>query len=97
MAGFFIDTGVLAFRDPDAGSRRYNVDSPLVIEWRALTVALIDRLAALVRQRLGRDAAALPLPRILQGGTWAAGRKVARERRADGSPPLRVVSDGTVF
>jgi hypothetical protein len=39
----------------------------------------------------------LPLAKILQGGTWAAGRKIARERRADGSPPLRVVSDGTVF
>jgi hypothetical protein len=95
--GLFIDTGVLAFRDPDAGSRRYNVDSPLVIEWRALTVALIDRLAALVRQRLGRDAVALPLPRILQGGTWAAGRAIARRQRADGSAPVQVISDGTVF
>jgi len=95
--GLFIDTGVLAFRDPDAGSRRYNVDSPLVIEWRALTVALLDRLAALVRQRLGRDAVALPLPRILQGGTWAAGRAIARRLRPDGSAPVQVISDGTVF
>jgi len=39
----------------------------------------------------------LPLPRILQGGTWAAGRAIARRLRPDGAPPLRVISDGTVF
>ena len=48
-------------------------------------------------QRLGRDAASFPLAKVLQGGTWAAGREIARARRADGSPPIKVVSDGTVF
>ena len=43
------------------------------------------------------NAASLPLAKILQGGTWAAGRAVALERRADGSPPIKVISDGTVF
>jgi hypothetical protein len=50
-----------------------------------------------VRQRLGRDGNLLPLPKILQGGTWAAGRAIAQRLRADGSPPLQVISDGTVF
>jgi hypothetical protein len=95
--GLFIDTGALALRNPDDGKRTHDVGSTLVVEWRALTVALLDRLAGLVRQRLGRDARQLPLPRILQGGTWAAGRAIARRLRADGSPPLRVISDGTVF
>jgi len=95
--GLFIDTGVLAFRDGAAVGGRHSVDSPLVVEWRALTVALIDRLAGLVRQRLGRDAEALPLPKILQGGTWAAGRAIAQRLRGDGSGPVRVISDGTVF
>ena len=36
-------------------------------------------------------------PRCLQGGTWAAGRELAFARRADGSPPIKVISDGTVF
>jgi hypothetical protein len=31
------------------------------------------------------------------GGTWAAGRLIARKTRADGGPPFHVVSDGTVF
>jgi hypothetical protein len=39
----------------------------------------------------------LPLAKVLEGGTWAAGRIIARRLRADGSPPLNVVSDGTVF
>ena len=68
----------------------------LVVEWRALTVALIDELAPLVRGRLGVDAAALPLACILEGGTWAAGRRLAAQRR-DGLPPLSILSDGTVF
>ena len=77
--------------------RWHTVDSTLVVEWRALTVALLDRLAALIRRRLGVGAEALPLAKILQGGTWAAGRQVARQLRSDGGPPLAVVSDGTVF
>jgi hypothetical protein len=34
---------------------------------------------------------------MLAGGTWAAGRAAARERRTDGGPPIRVASDGTAF
>jgi hypothetical protein len=95
--GLFIDSGVLAFRDAEDARRRHEVSSPLVVEWRALTVALLDRLAALVRLRLRRDAHDLPLARILQGGTWAAGRMLARRLRPDGAPPVAVISDGTVF
>ena len=74
-----------------------NVASPLVVEWRALTVALLDRLADMLRRRVGLDAVSLPLAKILQGGTWAAGREMAFARRPDGSPPVKVISDGTVF
>jgi Protein of unknown function (DUF1688) len=95
--GLFVDIGVLAFRDADAARQEHEVASPLVVEWRALTVALLDRVADGVRQRLGLDAASLPLAKILEGGTWAAGRWLARERRADASPPVKVISDGTVF
>jgi hypothetical protein len=68
-----------------------------VVEWRALTVALLDRVAGMVRDELGLDAERMPLAAVLEGGTWAAGRELARERRSDGGPPLRVISDGTVF
>ncbi|KRR25807.1 uracil phosphoribosyltransferase [Bradyrhizobium lablabi] len=95
--GLFVDAGVLAFRDPADAQREHDVASPLVVEWRALTVALLDRLADLLRQRVGLDALSLPLAKILEGGTWAAGRAMAFERRPDGSPPVKVISDGTVF
>ncbi|WMT78909.1 DUF1688 family protein [Bradyrhizobium sp. Ash2021] len=95
--GLFVDTGVLAFRDPEAAQQEHEVASSLVVEWRALTVALLDRIADGVRHRLKLDATSLPLAKILEGGTWAAGRRLARERRADASPPVKVISDGTVF
>ena len=95
--GLFIDTGVLSLRDPAAAAREHTVDSELVVEWRALTVALLDRLADIMRQRLGMDRRSLPLAKILQGGTWTAGRTIAKQLRPDGGPPLKIVSDGTVF
>ena len=95
--GLFLDTGVLALLDPADAAREHEPASPLIVEWRALTVALLDRLAVRVREHLQRDAADLPLARILQGGTWAAGRELAAERRDGGAPPLKVRSDGTVF
>jgi hypothetical protein len=95
--GLFIDTGVLTFRNPAAAAGQHDVSSTLVVEWRALTVALLDRLAQRFRQRLGFDAESLPLAKVLQGGTWESGRALARERRPDGSPPVKVISDGTVF
>ena len=95
--GLLLDLGALRLRDPALARQALPVDHAAVVEWRALTVALLDRLAPLLRVRLGRDETALPLSRLLEGGTWAAGRAVAAERRPGGGPPLRVVSDGTVF
>jgi len=95
--GLFVDLGVLVLRDAADASRSHEVDSALVVEWRALTVALLDHLADKVRARLNRDAESLPLASLLEGGSWAAGRAAAFERRADGSPPIKVISDGTVF
>jgi Protein of unknown function (DUF1688) len=95
--GLFVDARVLALRDPAEAAREHEVDSPLVVEWRALTVALLDRLAAAVRAKLNKNAGELPLAKILQGGSWAAGRELAFARRGDGSPPIKVISDGTVF
>ncbi|WP_431201453.1 URC4/urg3 family protein [Bradyrhizobium betae] len=95
--GLFVDHAVLRLRDAADAGRAHAVDSLLVVEWRALTVALLDRLAGLVRAKLGRTPETLPLASILEGGTWAAGRAIAFALRPDGSPPLKVISDGTVF
>jgi hypothetical protein len=95
--GLFVDSGVLALKDASDASRAHRVDSDLIIEWRSLTVALLDRVAELLRQRLGLNAEELPLARVLEGGTWRAGREIAKELRDDGGPPLQIESDGTVF
>lgn len=95
--GLLIDTGVLCPKDPVVLEKAHAASSELVVEWRALTVALIDRLAGRVRARLGLTSEELPLARVLEGGTWAAGRRIAFERRADGAPPFGVLSDGTLF
>ncbi len=95
--GLFIDTGVLEPRHADVTGRAHAPSSEVVVEWRALTVALLDRVASSVREILGLDRATLPLARVLEGGTWRAGREVAREQRPDGAPPIRIESDGTVF
>jgi hypothetical protein len=95
--GLFLDAGVLHLKNPAETSEAHAVDSRLVVEWRALTVALLDEIAPLVRTKLGLDARAFPLAKILEGGTWATGRRLARERRPGGAPPLTVISDGTVF
>jgi hypothetical protein len=95
--GLFLDLGVLELVDQRARDVEHEVWSDLVIEWRALTVVLLDRLAEAVRSKLGLSADELPLARVLEGGSWATGRAVASELRPGGPPPLRIISDGTVF
>lgn len=95
--GLFVDMGVLTPRDPTSLAKSYEAGDEFIVEWRALTVALLDETGKLVRQRLDMDEKSLPLAKILEGGTWAAGRRIARERRAEGTPPVTIVSDGTVF
>jgi hypothetical protein len=95
--GLFVDGGVLAPKDPRALSDTHAVGSALVVEWRALTITLLDRIAGEMRRQLGLHPDELSLAQVLEGGTWRAGRELARERRADGAPPIRVHSDGTVF
>jgi hypothetical protein len=92
--GLLIDTGVLELAHAGDCAVPHDVGSELVVEWRALTVTLLDELASRVRELLG--APQTPLACILEGGTWAAGRQIAGELRG-GDPPLAIRSDGTVF
>jgi hypothetical protein len=94
--GLLVDTDVLVPRHGGVVHEAHRPGDEVVVEWRALTVALLDRLAPLVRAQLGPAGCALPLASILEGGTWAAGRLLADERRS-GAPPIAVESDGTVM
>jgi hypothetical protein len=95
--GLFIDGGVLVPKHSAMLRAVHDVGSPVVVEWRALTVALLDRTAERLRARVGLNSEALPLARVLEGGTWRTGRVLANEKRPGGGPPLWVISDGTVF
>ena len=94
--GLLLDSGVIRLKDPAQATRTHQAGDELVVEWRALTVALLDELAPKVRGILGLSAAQLPLACVLEGGTWAAGRVLAQRLRG-GTPPLNIASDGTVF
>jgi hypothetical protein len=94
--GLLLDTGAIVPREADLARRTWSAGDEPIVEWRALTVALIDDVAARVRQAFGRDARTLPLAQVLEGGTWAAGRALAQSLRG-GLPPLSIDSDGTVF
>ena len=94
--GLMIDTGLLRLRDESAAAEIWQPGDEIIVEWRALTVALMDDVAAAVRGQLHLDENHLPLARVLEGGSWAAGRELAQRHRG-GLPPLKVASDGTVF
>ena len=94
--GLLIDSGVIVPKDPAFLSRTWKVGDEFIVEWRALTVALLDEVAPRVRKVLDRTEEELPLACVLEGGTWAAGRALAQRLR-DGAPPLLIESDGTVF
>lgn len=101
--GLFVDLGVLQLREPsmqeyvDAG-REFDTGSELVVEWRALTVVLLDYVWEGVLEKLNKTKEEFPMTRLLQGGTWAAGRKLAQDKRGETrSSPIPLRSFGTVF
>ncbi|MNS77083.1 hypothetical protein D3C72_1106570 [compost metagenome] len=95
--GLLLDRGLISLKDKNLLSQSHKPESELIIEWRGLTVSLLDRIGDQVRNKLNKSAADFPLAKVLEGGTWWAGRKAAKALRADSSPPLKIESDGTVF
>jgi len=94
--GLLIDSQVIVPKDPAFLERSWKVSDEFIVEWRALTVALLDEVAPRVRKVLNRTEEDMPLACVLEGGTWAAGRALAQRLR-NGAPPLMIESDGTVF
>lgn len=95
--GLFIDFDVLTFKNPKDKEHEYEVGSEVVVEWRALTICLLEVVAKEVRTILGKTIEELPMPKVLQGGTWAAGRAIAKIKRADGGSPLNIRLNGITF
>jgi hypothetical protein len=95
--GLLVDAGALRPKQSSLLTETFAPGDEAIVEWRALTVALLDRIGQHVRLHLGMDATQLPLVKVLEAGTWFAGRVLAAERRPGGGPPIAVASDGTVF
>ena len=95
--GLLVDAGALRPKQRVLLEKAFKPGDEAIVEWRALTVMLLDRIAEHVRLHLGLDAARLPLVKVLEAGTWFAGRRLAAERRPGGGPPIAIESDGTVF
>ena len=95
--GLCLDLGLLEVKDTAILQKCHLPGSEVIVEWRALTVSLLAKIAASIRQELDLNATQLPLVKVLQGGTWTAGRKIANQLRLGGIPPLQIESDGTVF
>ena len=83
--------GYDATRDLALG--KTHIETPI----EGMEAPLLDQVGAHVRIHLGMDATQLPLVKVLEAGTWFAGRVLAAERRPGGGPPIAVESDGTVF
>lgn len=95
--GLFLDLGLIELKDKTFETCGLTPEMPVTIEWRALTVTLLDELALRLQRKLNFTAKELPLAKVLEGGSWWAGRKVAAEKRQDAGPPVKIISDGTVF
>ncbi|MCD8487268.1 MAG: URC4/urg3 family protein [Desertifilum sp.] len=95
--GLCLDLGLLQPKSNRILEQAHQVDSEVIVEWRALTVILLDKIAQVIREKLQLSETELPLVKVLQGGTWTAGRKIAAELRPGGIPPIQIDSDGTVF
>lgn len=97
--GLFVDFGVIELK-PEFGNERneFKPDHEVIVQWRALTVCLLDRLAPILRENLSVSEEEFSLPKMLEGGTWKAGREIAKEKRPEtAGPPINIISDGTVF
>lgn len=103
--GLLVDMGVLELKKPvleqglvAAGSSAvplFPVDSDAIVEWRAVTVVMLDKILVLVNDKLKAN---LTLAQLLEAGTWKAGRIIAAQKRPTTSgPPIDIISDGTVF
>ncbi len=93
--GLLVDLGVLAPKNAAIRDAVLPIGDELIVEWRALTVALLDRVADGVQKALEKTPQELPLSCVLQG-TWSAGRAIAAKLRPNGTPPIRV-ADSTIL
>lgn len=95
--GLFVDDGVLVPRHDGVTGHVHEVGSEVIVEWRALSLALLAHVGEGLRETLSLEGDALSAACVIEGGTWAAGREAAKERRDSGAPPIEARTEGTIF
>ncbi|OJJ48447.1 hypothetical protein ASPZODRAFT_93088 [Penicilliopsis zonata CBS 506.65] len=77
----------------------FTADDDVIVEWRAVTVGLLDELLDEVNSQIGLCGPdQLSLAQMLEAGTWKGGREIAEVSRPNTKePPIMICSDGTVF
>ncbi|KAH7240391.1 hypothetical protein B0J15DRAFT_553263 [Fusarium solani] len=105
--GLFVDLGVLTLKPEALREGRklsgqelpmFNATSDTIVEWRAMTVALLDELHKLVALEFEKSGSALNMAQMLEAGTWKGGREIASKLRpATKSSPILIDGDGTLF
>ncbi|BEJ16131.1 hypothetical protein CspHIS471_0507360 [Cutaneotrichosporon sp. HIS471] len=104
--GLLVDHGLLTVRDlPDSAYPNgrdappvLSPSDPAVVEWRAATVAALDKIHEGICAKLSVTTQQLQLAQVLEASTWKGGREIAKAKRpATGGPPIEIISDGTVF
>uniref|UniRef100_A0A8H7NPQ4 Uracil catabolism protein 4 n=1 Tax=Bionectria ochroleuca TaxID=29856 RepID=A0A8H7NPQ4_BIOOC len=105
--GLFVDLGVLTLKDDDlkeglkaSGEAlpKFDASSDVIVEWRAMTVALLDELHKIVSKTFEARGVSLSMAQMLEAGTWKSGRELAASLRPNTkSSPILVVSDGTLY
>ncbi|OJD20871.1 hypothetical protein ACJ73_07792 [Blastomyces percursus] len=103
--GLFVDLGVLSLKKEALGrglkasggeQPQFEAGDDVIVEWRAMTLVLIDRLYGMVLSRM--NGVHLTMAQLLEAGTWKSGREIAAQRRpTTKSSPIVVKSDGTIF
>jgi len=90
--GMIIDMNIIELIDNDFSKSHHDISSDIIIEWRALTVCIIEILKDKINTKLNKN---FHMGQILEGGTWAIGREMSKKRF--GASPLMIISNGTIM
>ncbi|KAH8900861.1 hypothetical protein GQ53DRAFT_708734 [Thozetella sp. PMI_491] len=105
--GLFVDLKVLQLKEETllVGQKASGEELPLfdatsdvIVEWRAMTVALLDLLHQVIQERFEKQGVKLTMAQMLEAGSWKSGRELAAlHRPATKSSPILIDGDGTLF
>jgi hypothetical protein len=105
--GLFVDLGILKLKEATLNqglesSKKelpiFDATGDVIVEWRAMTVALLDKLHELLSDRFAGQGVSLSMPQMLEAGTWKGGRELAAKFRPQTkSSPILIEGDGTLF